>query len=104
MISCTLHPASASLRHVALRSPCGESPSGNSRQVAEAVEQYVTDAATKSAKAELGQEGFDRLAQFAAMSPTIDQALRQYASLRALGKTSDSWSDLLEMAAEELGH
>lgn len=76
----------------------------NTRQVAEAVEQYVTDAATKSAKAELGQEGFDRLAQYAAMSPTIDQALRQYASMRALGKTSDSWSDILEMAAEELGH
>jgi len=76
----------------------------NTRQVAQSVEQRVTEAATKSAMSELGSQGFDRLAQLAAASSTVDQALRQYASMRALGRTTDSWNDFLAMAEEELGY
>lgn len=76
-----------------------------SRQVAQSVEQRVTLAATKSAQKELGQQGFDRLAQLAAASPVIDKAIRQYASMRALGRSSDSWADFLSMAEDEMaGH
>lgn len=74
----------------------------NTRQVAQSVEQRVTQSATKSAISELGQQGFDRLSQLAAASPVVDQAIRQYVSMRALGRSSDTWADFLEMAEDEM--
>lgn len=74
----------------------------NTRQVAQSVEQRVTQSATKSAIGELGQQGFDRLSQLAAASPVVDHAIRQYVSMRALGRSSDTWADFLEMAEDEM--
>lgn len=74
----------------------------NTRQVAQSVEDRVTQSATKSAIGELGQQGFDRLSQMASASPVVDQAIRQYVSMRALGRSSDTWADFLEMAEDEM--
>ncbi|MEP4247672.1 hypothetical protein [Tateyamaria sp.] len=74
----------------------------NTRQIAQSVEQRVTRTATKAAINELGQQGFDRLSQMASASSVVDQAIRQYVSMRALGRSSDTWSDFLAMAEDEL--
>lgn len=59
-------------------------------------ETKVTQAATQSAQAELGQEGFNAIRQAAAVSPEVNAAVRGYAIQRATGKTDGAtWSDLL---------
>ena len=59
-------------------------------------ETKVTSAATKSAKTELGREGFDVLQRAASVSPEVNAALRSYAIMRATGKADGiTWSDFL---------
>ena len=60
-------------------------------------EAKVTSAATKSAKTELGREGFDVIQRAASVSPEVNAALRSYAIMRATGKADGvTWSDFLE--------
>ena len=59
-------------------------------------ETKVTSAATKSAQAELGREGFDVIQRAASVSPEVNAALRSYAIMRATGKADGiTWSDFL---------
>jgi hypothetical protein len=59
-------------------------------------ETKVTSAATKSAKTELGREGFDVIQRAASVSPEVNAALRSYAVMRATGKADGvTWSDFL---------
>jgi hypothetical protein len=59
-------------------------------------ETKVTSAATKSAKTELGREGFDVIQRAASVSPEVNAALRSYAIMRATGKADGiTWSDFL---------
>jgi len=59
-------------------------------------ETKVTSAATQSAQAELGREGFDVLQRAASVSPEVNAALRSYAIMRATGKADGiTWTDFL---------
>jgi hypothetical protein len=73
------------------------------RQVVENLETKVTEASTKSVMSEIGQEGFDRLSQIAAGDAEFSEVLRNYASMRALGKADHTWSQFL-VEAEAWSH
>ena len=47
---------------------------------------------------EIGQEGFDRLSQIASGDAEFNEVLRNYASMRALGKADHTWGQFLEEA------
>lgn len=68
----------------------------NQRDVIRNTESRVTEAATKSATTELGPEAFQRLSKIAAASPEVNQAIRQYAGLRAVGRGDVSWSEFMQ--------
>ena len=68
------------------------------RQVVENLQTTVSDAATKSVMSEIGQEGFDRLSQIASGDAEFNEVLRNYASMRALGKADHTWGQFLEEA------
>ena len=73
------------------------------RQVVENLQTTVTEASTKSVMNEIGQEGFNRLSQIAAGDAAFNDVLRNYASMRALGKADHSWSQFL-VEAEAWSH
>ena len=68
----------------------------NTRAVVENVERKVTATATASAKAELGQAGFDRLAQVARANPEVNEAITAYAIMRAQGRADVSWAEFAQ--------
>lgn len=68
------------------------------RQVVENLQTTVTEASTKSVINEVGQEGFNRLAQIASGDAEFNDVLRNYASMRALGKAEHTWSQFLTEA------
>lgn len=70
----------------------------NQRDIVQNLQSTVTDAATKSAMKELGQDGFNRLAEMAKGSAELNAYLRHYASLRALGKADVSWAEFYQDA------
>ncbi len=67
----------------------------NQRDIAENLESTVTNAATASAQLELGDQGFNRLAEIARGAAKFNDILRQYASMRALGKADHTWTEFL---------
>ena len=74
----------------------------NTRAVVENVERKVTATATASAKAELGQVGFNRLAEIARGNPEVNQAITAYAVLRAQGRADVSWGEFLSDAEDHV--
>ena len=64
----------------------------------------VTEAATQSAVAELGQESFDMIRQAAAVDGEVNEAVRNYAIMRATGRADGlTWSDFLEDVKAHIG-
>ena len=74
----------------------------NTRAVVENVERKVTATATASAKAELGQAGFNRLAEIARGNPEVNEAITAYAIMRAQGRADVSWGDFLSDAEDHV--
>jgi hypothetical protein len=70
------------------------------RQVVENLQTSVTEASTKSVMNEIGQEGFNRLSQIAAGDAEFNEVLKNYASMRALGKANHTWSEFLAEAED----
>lgn len=70
----------------------------NQRDIVQNLQSTVTDAATKSAMKELGQDGFNRLAEMAKGNAELNGYIRHYASLRALGKADVTWSEFYQDA------
>lgn len=70
------------------------------RQVANNLETTVQTAATQSAMSELGDAGFNRIAEIAKGDAEFNGILQQYAAMRALGKAEHSWSEFLEDAED----
>lgn len=67
-------------------------------------ETKVTEASTKSAMSELGQEGFNDIQRAAQVDPEVNAAVRNYAVMRASGKTDGlTWADLAADIQEHLG-
>ena len=67
----------------------------NTRDIVGNLEATVTNAATVSAKVELGEQGVNRLADIAKGDAEFAGMLRQYASMRALGKAGHTWPEFL---------
>lgn len=67
----------------------------NQRDIAANLETTVQTAATKSAMSELGQDGFNRISEIARGDAEFKGVLRQYASMRALGKADHTWAEFL---------
>lgn len=74
--------------------------SKDQRDVVNSVESTVHRAATQSVISEIGQQGFDRLAEIAKGDAEFDGILRQYASMRALGRADHTWTEFLAEAEE----
>jgi hypothetical protein len=74
--------------------------SKDQRDVVNSVESTVYRAAAQSVISEIGQKGFDRLAEIAKGDSEFNGILRQYASLRALGRAEHTWSEFLADAEE----
>lgn len=68
-----------------------------------AVEGRITDAATKSAKAELGSETFNWLQSAATSNADVSNAIRQFAFERATGQAPGiTWADFAEHVRTQL--
>ena len=67
----------------------------NTRDIVSNLENTVQTASTRSAMSELGQEGFSRIAEIAKGDAEFNGILRQYASMRALGKGGHTWPEFL---------
>lgn len=66
-------------------------------------EAQVTDAATRSAKGELGDAAFGELQQLASAIPGVNDVITRYAIDRSLGRNDGvTWSDLHEYIKEQL--
>lgn len=65
----------------------------NQKAVLKAVEEQIHTTAARSARAELGQERFQRLESIAAVNPEVAEAVEGYAIHRSLGQHEDSWAD-----------
>ncbi|WP_173496084.1 MULTISPECIES: hypothetical protein [unclassified Aliiroseovarius] len=74
--------------------------SKDQRDVVNSVESKVHRAATESVINEIGQQGFDRLAEIARGDAEFNGILRQYASMRALGRAEHTWSEFLREAED----
>lgn len=74
--------------------------SKDQRDIVKSVESTVQRAATQSVISEIGQQGFERLAQIARGDAEFNGILRQYASMRALGRAEHTWSEFLAEAEE----
>jgi hypothetical protein len=74
--------------------------SKDQRDVVNSVQSTVHRAATQSVISEIGQQGFDRLAEIARGDSEFNGILRQYVSMRALGKADHTWSEFLAEAEE----
>lgn len=67
-------------------------------------ETKVTEASTKSAMSELGQEGFNEIQRAAQVDPEVNAAVRGYAIQRATGETGGAtWGDLAADIKAHLG-
>lgn len=67
-------------------------------------ETKVTEAATQSAMAEIGQEGFDLIQQAAKVDAEVSEAVRGYGIQRATGRADGAtWSDLLADIKAHIG-
>ncbi|SIT81210.1 hypothetical protein SAMN05421665_1234 [Yoonia rosea] len=65
------------------------------RDIVTNLETTVQTASTRSAMSELGQEGFNRIAEIARGDLEFNEVLRGYATMRALGKADHSWPEFL---------
>jgi hypothetical protein len=71
------------------------------RQTLERYESQVEDAARKAVVQEVGPEGFEFLEQTANTSPEVNEAIRNFAIMRATGKANGlTWGDLLQDVRE----
>ena len=71
------------------------------RQTLERYESQVEDAARKAVVQEVGPEGFEFLEQSANNSPEVNEAIRNFAIMRATGKANGlTWGDLLRDVRE----
>jgi len=76
---------------------------GEVRSMIRDVEASVTRAASASAKTEIGIDGFQELAAAAKVSPEVNQAIRDYAVMRASGRADGlTWADLLADVRDHL--
>ena len=72
----------------------------NTRDIVSNLEKTVITASTRSAMSELGQEGFNRIAEIAKGDAEFNGILKQYASMRALGKAEHTWPEFLAEAED----
>jgi hypothetical protein len=70
----------------------------NTRDIVRNLENTVQTASTRSAMSELGQKGFNRIAEIAKGDAEFDGILREYASARALGQAGHTWPEFLAEA------
>lgn len=77
----------------------------DTKQTLERFEKQVTDAAQKAVVEEVGHEGFNFIQQAAQSSPEVNHAVRNFAIMRATGRSEGlTWADFLRDAKDYLGH